>query len=1619
MPKKEIVKEDKDKNEELNKYQKKSDREHILDNPDTYIGSVEFVESNEFILTEDRNNIIKKNILVNPGLYKLFDEGIVNCRDHVIRMQQQINEGKENITPVSYIDIGISEDGIITMTNDGNGIDIAEHPEYKLWIPEMIFGHLRTSTNYNKEEKRIIGGKNGFGFKLVLIWSTWGRIETVDHTRGLKYVQEFKDNLLTIEKPTITKCKNKPYTKIQFKPDYNRLQLKDGITSDIYNLLMRRIYDIAAVTDPNIKVKLNSQQIPIKTFQQYVKKIVGSNDMKYESANERWEYAVSLAPEGEFCQISFCNGIYTSKGGKHVDYIINQIIKRLTQYIKDKKKIDVKPSAIKEQLFLFLRCDIENPNYDSQSKEYLNTPSNKFGSSCRVSDDFIEKIAKMGVMSTACQITDIKDNQVAKKTDGSKIKTIRGIPKLIDANYAGTAKSGECILILCEGDSAKAGIVSGLSREDRNLIGIYPMKGKLFNVRGETIQKINDNREIAEIKQILGLEHDKIYTESDVKSSLRYGQILFMTDQDLDGSHIKGLGINIFDSEWRSLLSITNFIGYMNTPILKATHGKEKVNFYNNGEFDEWKKTNDVTKWTIKYYKGLGTSTSSEFKEYFANKKIVYFTNTGDDDLDKIDMVFNKKRSNDRKKWLSEYNREDYLNTSNNIITYQEFINKDLRHFSKYDNDRSIPSIVDGLKISLRKILYAAFKKGLKTEIKVAQFSGYVSEHSGYHHGEASLNGAIIGLAQDFVGTNNINLFVPKGQFGCIDPETPVLLWNGKIDKAKNIKVGDILIGDDGTSRTVSKLTSGIDEMYEIKNGNMDNYVVNSHHILTVYYSDHKSIIWKGSSKSWSMSYFDDNTKTVKYKNIRTDESTSGEHHNKSIISKEDAYRKMLEFCKTILDDNIFDINVQQYLSLPTSVQKRIKGIVNTSVVEWDEQELDIDPYILGLWLGDGMSDCHAFASIDFEIVQSWALWLDKIDCEICHCKSIPPHENHIFYIRRIGSCKDTDNLAIGDPRNNSNNCKGCTTSKYNCKACDWTFEKSNNTINCIGKNVKDNKAINLNPFKELFKKNNLFKNKHIPAKYIKNSEDNRLKILAGMIDTDGTLQCQGQCYRYEISQCKERKDILESFRIIAGSLGFRAKIYTSNTDINILTLSIIGEDLDRIPVKLPRKQINNQIRLKNTHKIHNIEIKSIGQGKFCGWNIDKNERFLLGDFTITHNTRLLGGKDSASERYIFTHLSELTRKIFPESDDKVLEYIEDDGELVEPIFYVPIIPMVLVNGTKGIGTGFSTDIMCYDPLVIINALENILRGNDSNMEFVPYYRGFNGKIAKIENNSKQDNKTCRYIIKGVYEIVNTDIIKITELPIGTWTQDYKEYLESLIFSKDKKEKREPIVKNYIDMSTDETVEFVITLYPGMLDKLMGELHEYNIDGIEKLLKLYSIHSTNNMHLFNNKEQLTKYDTVNDIIKEYYYVRLDYYRKRREFLLEKINQELLEMTNLAKYIQYTLDDKIVLKRKTNQEINKLLEDMSFNKILDKTSGKLSYNYLIKKPMDIVSDENVEKIIKEKTLKEKELNILKSRKVEDIWLEELDDLKTTYQYILNQAVKTEKQVTAQKKRTNKK
>ena len=403
-------------------YQKKTDLEHILDAPDTYIGSIEKDNDISWTFSPSGAIIIKSYEWV-PGLYKLFDEGAVNMRDHFVRLSLQ--KKSKNIIPVTLFEFNIDrKTGIITMTNDGNGIDIAKHPEHEIWIPEMIFGHLRTSTNYKKDEDKIVGGKNGFGVKLIMIYSKWASIETLDHIRHLKYTQEFKDNLSFIGKPKIKKTSSKkPYTKLSFLPDYKRFGI-DNLTDDMYNLFVKRIYDFAAITNKSVSVSLNSNIISVRSFEGYVDLYIGSKSITkrvYEKISDRWELAVCVTPLDEFTQVSFVNGIYTRKGGKHVDYLLNQLTRKLVAYIEKKRKIRVKPSTIKEQLMLFVNSVIVNPTFDSQTKDYLTTPFARFGSTCSISDKFVERVAKLGIVENAILLNELKENKSAKKTDGRKL----------------------------------------------------------------------------------------------------------------------------------------------------------------------------------------------------------------------------------------------------------------------------------------------------------------------------------------------------------------------------------------------------------------------------------------------------------------------------------------------------------------------------------------------------------------------------------------------------------------------------------------------------------------------------------------------------------------------------------------------------------------------------------------------------------------------------------------------------------------------------------------------------------------------------------------------------------------------------------------------------------------------------------------------------------------------------------------------------------------------------------------------------------------------------------------------------------------------------------------------
>ena len=809
-----------------------------------------------------------------------------------------------------------------------------------------------------------------------------------------------------------------------------------------------------------------------------------------------WQLAVGDSPFDKAFSVSFVNGIWT-RSGKHVDEIVSQVVSHIVNYLETKRKLKVKPALVRDSLAVFIHCFVENPSFSSQTKEVMTSKV-----SCKLDDAFLKKIVtKLNIVNKVVESQEAKDQKDMKKTDGKKQSKITGIPKLDDAVYAGTAKSHECTLILTEGDSAKAMALSGLSQEQRKYFGVFPLKGKLLNVKDISAKKVETTEEIANLKKIIGLESGKKY--ADVRS-LRYGRVLIMTDQDYDGSHIRGLLINMFHELWHELIKIPGFITYMATPIVKAAKGKHSKVFYTQYDYEEWRKTDDSRGWKVKYYKGLGTSTRDEAKEYFKALNVVNYTYSGEVSDKSIELAFNKALADSRKEWLKTYDRAEVVNAGpGESLNYEEFVNKDLIHFSNYNLERSIPSVIDGLKTSQRKILYSAFKRNLKSEIRVAQFAGYVSEHSGYHHGEASLNDAIVGMAQDFVGSNNIAWLVPAGQFG----------------------------------------------------------------------------------------------------------------------------------------------------------------------------------------------------------------------------------------------------------------------------------------------------------------------------------------------------------------------------------------------------------------------------------------------------------------------TRLQGGKDSASPRYIHTHLQPYISNLVPSDDFDCLTYRDDDGTPVEPEWYAPILPMLLVNGCRGIGTGYSTFVPSFNPKELRDAIvEWLQKGTGLNREFTPWTRGFKGKIAKVD---KQD-----YLVQGVWKM-DGDTATITELPIGTWTSDFRETLDKLC--------TDGVIKDYTDTSTDTDVLVKVKIGTG------------GVATVEKLLT-EKIKLTN-MHAFNSRGIIKKYDSPNAILREFVGVRLELYATRREYILKDLRGKLPYHENVVRFIKQQCQPTPVpdLRRKTPEECDVLLTDEAYDKIKD------SFDYLLDLPIKSLTLKHALKHEKDLEGLKKSIADMEAQTPRGMWKKELKNL----------------------------
>ncbi|KAJ4833336.1 DNA topoisomerase 2 [Turnera subulata] len=1135
-------------------YQKKSQLEHILIRPDTYIGSIE--KHTQSLWVFENEKMTHRQVSYVPGLYKIFDEILVNAADNKQR-DPKMDALKVVIDP---------ENNLISVYNNGDGVPVEIHKEENVYVPELIFGHLLTSSNYDDTVKKTTGGRNGYGAKLTNIFSREFIIETADGRRQKKYKQVFSNNMGKKSEPVITKCKEgENWTKVTFKPDLEKFNMTH-LEEDVVALMKKRVVDMAGCLGKTVKVELNGSRVPVKSFQDYVRMYLSSATLPganpppsfYEKVGDRWEVSVSLT-EGQFQQVSFVNSIATIKGGTHVDYVTSQITNFVMNAVNKKdKNANIKAHNVKNYLWVFVNALIDNPAFDSQTKETLTLRQSSFGSKCELSDDLLKKVAKSDIVEHLLSWAKFKQNKQLKKTDGTKTAKVN-VPKLEDANEAGGRNSEKCTLILTEGDSAKAlamAGVAGLSQGDRDFYGVFPLRGKLLNVREATSKQLHDNKEIESIKKILGLQQDKQYTNA---KSLRYGHLMIMTDQDHDGSHIKGLLINFIHSFWPSLLKVPSFLVEFITPIVKATHKNGTVlAFYTMPEYEAWKESlnGNASGWSIKYYKGLGTSTSKEGKEYFQNlnKHKKDFVWADEQDGDAIELAFSKKKIEARKTWLRQFEPGTHLDHNERLIKYSDFINKELILFSMADLQRSIPSMLDGLKPGQRKILFCSFKRNFVKEAKVAQFSGYVSEHSAYHHGEQSLAGTIIGMAQDFVGSNNINLLQPNGQFG----------------------------------------------------------------------------------------------------------------------------------------------------------------------------------------------------------------------------------------------------------------------------------------------------------------------------------------------------------------------------------------------------------------------------------------------------------------------TRSVGGKDHASARYIYTRLSTVTRFLFPKDDDKLLNYLDEDGQSIEPTWYMPIIPMVLVNGCEGIGTGWSTYIPNYNPRDIVANIRRLLNG-EMVEAMHPWYRGFKGTIEK----GATKEAGCMYIVNGIIDQISETTLKITELPVRRWTDDYKAFLNSVtegIRDENGNLPKDPFVKDFKKYGDDASVDFEVLLSE---ENMMIALQE----GLLKKFKLTSSISTCNMHLFDPTGVIKKYDTPEQILEEFFYIRLEYYERRKKILLENLELELLKLDNKVRFILGVVEGEIIVNNRKRAELFLELHQKGFTPFPKKSKAVVAgeideseetednsestltngvrasdYDYLVSMAIGTLTLEKVQQLCADRDRLNGEVDSLRKTTPKNLWLKDLDALE---------------------------
>jgi DNA gyrase/topoisomerase IV subunit A len=433
--------------------------------------------------------------------------------------------------------------------------------------------------------------------------------------------------------------------------------------------------------------------------------------------------------------------------------------------------------------------------------------------------------------------------------------------------------------------------------------------------------------------------------------------------------------------------------------------------------------------------------------------------------------------------------------------------------------------------------------------------------------------------------------------------------------------------------------------------------------------------------------------------------------------------------------------------------------------------------------------------------------------------------------------------------------------------------------------------------------------------------------------------------------------------------------------------------------------------RLTTSEELYSrIKVKALGKGEYHGWYLDSNERFLLGDFTVTHNTRNMGGEDAAQPRYPDTRPQEWLKYVYRTDDFPLMDRMFDEGNEVEPISFLPIIPMALINGCLGIGTGHSTFIPNCSPMEIVDWLLAKLERKSSLPSVLPWYRGFNGNIKIktatvseddfFDRSSSEDDEgeegekekeegdlstesatstdsnkevTLSMVTTGKVQVDKKHNIHIQELPIGIWIHKYKEFLEHLL-----EEKR---LSDFSNLSTHETPKFIIQGFQGK-------------PTFEKL-KLRRNYGLTNMVLLDMNNIPRKYKSIDALMEDFYKARLPYYALRKQRMLDDLSGRIKVLEDKYRFLKLVIEDKIVIFKKTKQEI-----------VAQMKQYKIPEDLLTSVRLSSLSEDELVELMKEIEQLKKEKEEIQVLLPEQMWISDLRDFKKKYLEMFGKDIKEE-------------